>query len=65
MTCICAKLVIAIHANHFISHIEYIPCAFHVLYLKTTFLNSLKIMKMSPITEYGIKHFEVYKVLYK
>ena len=53
MTCICAKLVIAIHANHFISHIEYIPCAFHVLYLKTTFLNSLKIMKMSPITEYG------------
>jgi hypothetical protein len=52
MTCICAKLVSAAHANQFIkSHWIYV-CAFLVLYLKTMSLSSLKIKK-SLITEYN------------
>ena len=53
MTCICAKLVSAAHANQFIkSHWIYV-FAFLVLYLKTMSLSSLKIMKKSLITEYN------------
>ena len=53
MTCICAKLVSDAHANHFIEAFRIYYCVFLVLYLKTTFLNNLKIMKKSPITEYS------------
>ena len=61
MTCICFQLVSAAHANHFIkSHRTYI-CVFLLLYLKTMSLNSLKIMKKSPITE----HSDIYPNLMK
>ena len=36
-----------------LSHVEINFVFFLVLYLKTTSLNSLKIMKKSPITEYS------------
>ena len=36
-----------------LSRIEYIFVFFLVFYLKTTSLNSLKIMKFSPITDYS------------
>jgi hypothetical protein len=53
MTCICAKLVSAAHANHIIKSHWIFFCVFLVLYLKTTSLNSPKIIKKSPITEYS------------
>jgi len=53
MTCICAKLVSVAHANRFINSYWMYICVFLVLYLKTLFLSSLKIMKKSPITEYS------------
>ena len=53
MTCICVKLVSDIHTNRFMkSHRAYF-CVVLVLYLKTMSLNSLKIMKRSPIAEYS------------
>ena len=52
MTCICAKLVNVSHANHFIKSHRIYYCDFLVIYLQTMSLNSLKIMKKSPITEY-------------
>ena len=36
-----------------LSHFKYIFVLFPVLYLKTTFLNSLKIMKKSLTTEFS------------
>ena len=36
-----------------LSHIEYIMCFSCSLFEKSAFLNSLKIMKKSPITEYS------------
>jgi hypothetical protein len=57
ITCVCAKLVRAAHANRFIkSHWIYI-CVFLILNMKTMSLSSLKIMKISPITEYSDIHF--------
>ena len=53
MTCICAKLVSVAHSNHFIKLHRTYFLVFLVLYLKTTSLNSLEIMKKSPITEYS------------
>ena len=53
MTFICAKLVGVAHANHFIESLWIYLCVFLVLYLKTTSLNSLKIIEKSLITEYS------------
>ena len=49
MRLICAKLVGVAHGNHLIKSLWIYFCDFLVLYLKTTSLNSLKIMKESPI----------------
>ena len=53
MTYICANLVSVAHANHFIRLHRTRFCVFLDLHLKTTILDSLKIMKKSPITEYS------------
>ena len=57
MTYICATLVSDAHANRLIKSYRIYFHVFLVLYLKTTFLNSLKIMKSSPITEYSDMFF--------
>ena len=45
------------HTNHFIK--SYKICVYLVLYLKTTFLSSLKIMKKSLITKYSDSNFKL------
>ena len=57
MTCICAKLVSVAHANRFMKSHWVIFFVFLVHYLKTMFLNSLKIMKKSLITKYNDRCF--------
>ena len=53
MTCICAKLVSVAHVNRFMKSHRVYFCVVLVLYLKVMFLNSLKIIKKSPITKYS------------
>ena len=53
MTCTCAKLISIAHANHFIKSHRICFCVCLALYLKTTSLSSLKIMKKFLVTEYS------------
>ena len=53
MAYICARLVSVAHTNHFFKVKLIMFYDSLVLYLNTTSLNSLKVMKKSPITEYS------------